>query len=382
MRFGCFLRSGAIQQSLAKAGLAAGIGAFGLFGIAGCGSSSNSSSSAAASKSTGQLVINSFGGDWGNAIQQGMINAFEKQTGIKVTLLSTADPAKSALAVEHGNPPPEDIVDTDFPTATGLNNKHLLAPIAYTSFDQANLAKIPSYEKAPYALGWGEFAIGVCYNPSKFPNSKPSGWADFWNFQKFPGARGMLAWPAEPQPDFGLIALGAQPSHLYPLNVSEAFSQLAKLKVHVPKFAADPATLQQQLLDGTVSMEACYTHRVQKLVDQGAKNIVISYNQARLESDYFAVWKNAPNKANAMKFLDFMLHPKPQAAWAEIGDTAPINPDAFKYIPVSVQGRLATAPQHLRQEFVIGDKWYATTASNGQTNFQNVINEWNSRIGG
>jgi putative spermidine/putrescine transport system substrate-binding protein len=386
MRIGRLCIGSADRQSVTRPAVAAFMFAAGVLGLAGCGGSSTAPTSSAgattASKGTNQLVINSFGGDWGNAIQQGMINAFEAQTGIKVTLLSTADPAKSELAVEHGDPPPEDILDTDYPTATGLNNKGLLAPIDYASFDQANLAKIPSYLKAPYALGWGEFAIGICYNPKDFPGAKPTTWADFWNFTKFPGNRGMLSWPAEPQPEFGLLALGDQPSSLYPLNVHEAFAQLAKLKPHVPSFPSDPATLQQQLVDGTVSMEACYTHRVQKLIDQGAKNIAISYDQARLESDYFIVWKNAPNRVNAMKFLDFMLHPKPQAAWAVIGDTAPINPGAFAYIPPSVREKLATAPDHLRNEFVIGDKWYATTASNGQTNFQNIINEWNNAIGG
>src|SRR5882724_4867660 len=66
--------------------------------------------------SAGKLVINSYGGSWGQAIQLGLIDLFQRETGIEVTLLSTWDIAKSKAALQSGNPPPEDILDTELAT--------------------------------------------------------------------------------------------------------------------------------------------------------------------------------------------------------------------------------------------------------------------------
>ncbi len=333
-------------------------------------------------RSGGTLVINSFGGEWGQAIQSGLIKQFEQQTGITVKLLDTWDIAKSKAAVQSGNAPPEDILDTDLPTAADLNRAHLLAPITYSTFDSKNLASIPAFAKRPYAVGWGQFAIGLCYSKSAFPagSPQPRTWADFWNFSKFPGQRSMLDWTIDPEPEFGLLATGISPSKLYPLNMTLAMKQMAALKPHVPKFPTDPAVLGQMLVDHQVTMEACYTHRAQALIDSGDKDIAISYSQARLETEAFVVWKNAPDRIEAMKFLDFVLHAKPQAAWAQIGDTSPINRAALPLIPAASRGKIASAHPSL---FVKNDAWYATIQP-GQTksNLQVVFDDWNKYASG
>ena len=55
----------------------------------------------------GELVISSFGGTWGQAIQLGLIDSFERETGIKVTLRSGQDAIRSADAVRNGAFPPD-----------------------------------------------------------------------------------------------------------------------------------------------------------------------------------------------------------------------------------------------------------------------------------
>ncbi len=373
-------RRGGLSGHLARSVLLACAALAAVAVVAACGSSS-SSSDTGSGKASKTLVINSFGGEWGDALQKGVIDDFERQTGIKVTLLSTADASKSKLAVQSGNKPPEDLIDTDYPTVAAMANSGLLAPINYKRFDQSTLTKLPANAKQQYGVAWGGFAIALCYDKRKFPNNPPNSWADFWNFNAFPGNRGMIEWPVEPQPEFGLIAAGVSITQVYPIDEKKAFAQLQLLRPHVPKFASDPASLQQQMLDGTVSMEACYSHRVQKLIDGGVQNIGISYNGARLSNDYFMVWKNAPNRDNAIKFLDYLLSAKAQANWARIGDTAPVNPDAFKMLPKNVQAKLATAPQYRDKEFVQGDRYYSAM-KDGKTNQQRIIDEWGNLVGG
>ena len=324
----------------------------------------------------GKLVINSYGGSWGQAIQLGLIDQFQRETGIEVTLLSTWDIAKSKAALQSGNPPPEDILDTELATAVSLDHDGLLAPIDYGRFDKDTLASVPDYAKNKIAVGWGVFGIGICYDKEVFPEGhEPKTWADFWDFKNFPGKRGMLDWPDETQPEFGLIADGVPVDKLYPVDLDRAFKKLDELKPYVPKFPTSPAVLGQMLVDKQVVMEACFTHRVQRLIDGGMSRIAINFNQARLQTEYFTVWKNAPNRDNAMKFLAFILKASPQAAWAQIGNTGPINPKAFDLIPADLAKKLPTSPVY--KTFVKDDSWYSATAAGGKTNRETIEDRWN-----
>lgn len=330
---------------------------------------------AAWAQDQGRLVINSFGGNWGKAIQLGLIDAFQKETGIKVQLLSTQDVAKSKAALASGNPPPEDLIDTNFATGFSLSRDGLLADVDYSKFNKETLDALPDFAKQPFALGWGQFAIGICYDKEQFAEGKaPKTWADFWNVASFPGKRGLLAWPDEPTPEIGLLAAGTPIDKLYPLDLDAAFAKLDELKPNVPTFPSSPAVLGQMLVDKQVAMEACFTHRVQGLVDAGLSRIGIVFDGARLQTEYFFVWKDAPNKENAMKFLAFVAEAAPQAAWAQIGNTGPVNPKAFDLIPEDIAAKLPTSPAY--KTWTKGDDWYAADAGGGKTNREVLEERW------
>jgi putative spermidine/putrescine transport system substrate-binding protein len=347
---------------------------------AGCGGDDDDENSAGGK---GKLVINSYGGTWGEAIELGFIEEFERETGIEVELLSTADTAKSKLALETGNEPPEDIVDTGYANSIPLAEAGLLEPIPWDEFDPEVVDPLPESVKREYAAEWGGFAMGLCYDKRKFPDGgpQPSNWADYWDFEKFPGKRGHPLWvtgAAEPMPEFALLADGVAPEELYPIDAERAFAKMDELRPNVPKFAATPPELGQQLVDGTVVMELCFTHRVNKLIDGGADFIGISFDQARTQNDAFIVWKDAPNKENAMQFIEFILRKEQQARWARLGYTAPVHPDAGGELPEEVAARIATSPQNLPETFAKDEEYYAD-AQDGTTNQERLteaFQEW------
>ncbi|AGS24524.1 extracellular solute-binding protein [Rhizobium etli] len=325
----------------------------------------------------GRLVISSWGGNWGKSIQLGLVDAFEKKTGIRVQLLSTQDSAKSKAAILSGNQPPEDILDTTYATGYTLSRDGLLADIDYSKFDKKTLNALPDYVKQKFGFGYGQFAIGLCYDKEKFPEGKgPKTWADFWNLKDFPGKRSMLAWPEEPTPEMGLLADGVAVTDLYPLDVKAAFKKLDALKSDIPTFPTSPSVLGQMLVDRQVAMEACFTHRVQALIDGGVSRIGIVFDGARLQTQYFTVWKNAPNKENAMKFLAFVAEAAPQAAWAQIGNTGPVNPQAFDLIPKDIAAKLPTSPVY--KTWPKDDQWYVGDAGNGKTNQESLEEQWSA----
>lgn len=331
-----------------------------------------------------QLVINSFGGTWGSNLELGLVQDFESASGIDVTVLSTWDVAASRAAVESGNEPPEDLLDSTLPIAVPLERDGLLADIDYDVFDQATLDQLPDYAEHSYSVAWGQFAMGICFDKRVFPDGEPqpSNWADFWDVASFPGTRGMLEWPAEPMPEAALIADGVSPDQLYPLDLDRAFASMDQLRPNVPRFAPDPSTLMQMLVDGQVVMAACPTHRGQTLVDGGLP-LGISFDQARIQTAEFEVWKNAPNADEAMEFLAFITQPEQQARWAQIADAAPINPAAYDFIPEEVANALPTAPSN-DTVFVKDDDWYSepSDADSSMTNFEYIIQRWSEWVAG
>jgi len=352
--------------------------------LASCGGQptpSGGGSASAAPTEGGELVIASFGGAWGQAIQLGLIDSFERDTGIDVTLLPTQDVAASSAAVDAGQAPLEDMIDTNQSTLFPLDRDGYLAQIDYGAVDADILEQIPEYARLDYATGWGQFAIGLCYDAEVFPDTgpQPATWADFWDLEAFPGNRGMLAWPAEPQPEFGLIADGVAIDDLYPLDLDRSFEKLSEIAGEIPDFPDSPAVLGQQLVDKQVVMEACFTHRVQNLIDAGMARIGISYEQARLQTEYWGVWEDAPNKENAMRFIAYTLEAQPQAAWAQIGNTSPINPEAFELIPEDLQEKLATAPSH-DTLWAKDDEWYSEQNDEGITNREVLIELWDEWV--
>jgi putative spermidine/putrescine transport system substrate-binding protein len=347
----------------------------------GCGDDDDDGGESGGSK---KLVINSFGGAWAEAFELGMVQPFEAETGIDVTLLSTMDAAKSRLAIESGNEPPEDMPVTGLSTAAPLAEAGLLEPIPWDDFDQGVVDALPEETKGEYVANWAAWAYGLCYDKRAFPDGKPqpSNWADYWDFEKFPGPRGHPEWvigASDPMPEFPLLADGTPVDDLYPIDAERAFAKMDELRPHVAKFAKTPPELGQQLVDGSVVMEPCFTHRMNALINGGADFIGISFDQARVNLDGYSVWKDAPNKENAMKLIEFILRPENQARWARIGFTVPVHPDALERLPKEIRARIAPVPgSEGAKTFWNGTEYYAEQ-QDGETNYDRLseqFKEW------
>jgi putative spermidine/putrescine transport system substrate-binding protein len=80
----------------------------------------------------------------------------------------------------------------------------------------------------------------------------PTSWAEYWDVEKFPGRRAMLARPFDTM-EVALLADGVAPADLYPLDVERAHAALDKLKPHVQVWMDDSAKsiehLQRQEVD-------------------------------------------------------------------------------------------------------------------------------------
>lgn len=325
---------------------------------------------------SGKLVVNSFGGSWNEGHQLGFIDGFQQETGIEVTLLSTWDIAKSSAAVESGNLPPEDILDNALPFAAPLQRDGLLADIDYDRFDPDVLDALPESAKASYALDYGGFAFALAYDGDVYPaqGDQPTNWADMWDLERFPGARGMMDWSIEPQPEFALLADGVDPKDLYPIDIDRALRKMEELRPHIPKFYDATSAYVQSLVDRQVVMHPGYTHRLRKLMAAGLDRIQISYEQARVSTQAFTVWKNAPNSESAMAFLAYIVRPDVQGRWAQSANTIPIHPGGFEYIPSETRKQLSAVEDGTA--WPVNWEWYAEFGEDDKTNLELVSQRW------
>lgn len=348
--------------------------------VVGCGDSSDDASGDANAGGAGKLVINSYGGPWGDAINLAFVQGFEDETGIDVELLATADPAKSKVALDGGNKPPEDILNVNAVEADALTTDGLTAEVDYDVWDPATLEEVPDWARGRTSVAWGGYALALCYDKRKFPDggSQPRTWADYWDTDRFPGKRGMQTWgDNDPQPELALMADGVPAEDLYPIDIDRAFDKLAELAPSIPQFGPLPLAVQEQLLNGEVTVAPCFVHRAQKLVDQGAP-VGISLDHARIATDSFVVWRDAPNRENAMKFLAYMMERQPQAHWAEIGYTVPVNERASEEIDPEIAKLIPSADDNV----VIKDESWYLEKVDGVTNGQRMIDRFNAEYGG
>lgn len=200
-----------------------------LASLAGCGAQESSNQSSKSSSKDKTLVVLSWGGAIQDAQRKAIFEPFEKKYGVKIIEASPVDYGKIKAMVQNGKMEYDVMdVDTDF-VPRGVKEK-LLQKLDFNVIDKTDLD--PTYV-SDYSVGAETYTTGISYNTKDFSVSNhPRTWADFWNVQKYPGARCLQKWPL-PTLEIALLADGVDPQHLYPLDVDRAFRSLDKIKKYV-----------------------------------------------------------------------------------------------------------------------------------------------------
>ena len=158
-----------------------------------------------------------------------------------------------------------------------------LAPIDYASWKYTDPNDIPKEYMTPTTVGLCLYATVLGYNKETFPEGKqPKSWAEFWDAEKFPGAR-MLADMASGTPnlEFALIADGVPMDKVFPIDIDRAFKSLSRIKPHIKKFWDTGALSAQMLADKDVVLGSIWNGRLQAIADKGAP-VAIEWNQHML----------------------------------------------------------------------------------------------------
>jgi putative spermidine/putrescine transport system substrate-binding protein len=305
-----------------------------------------------------KLVIRTIGGAYEEANVKAIFDPFTKATGIEVVKVP-ATLGKLLAMFESGNIE-LDVIDAGELGMLSLSQKNALEKVNYKGWKLSNPEDFDTAIRRDDMVANIYFSTILGYNTQVFPTGKhPRSWAEFWDIKKFPGPR-MLADLASGAVDleFALLADGVPKDKLYPIDIERAFKSMDRVRPAIRKFWDTGALSAQMLVDKEVVLGSLWNGRLQAVADKGAP-LAIEWNEAALQTQFWAVFKGAKNAENAQRFLDFACQPEIQANFAKAIPYGPTNRAAFKFIPADVAARLPSSPEYKAKAFLHSGKWWA-----------------------
>lgn len=305
---------------------------------------------------TKELVMVNWGGDAITAYDAAYGQPFTKETGI-VVKMDGSGPTEGSIAAQYKSGKPTwDIVDVDPFSAITLGAQGMLEPIDYTIVDKTKFRKGFGWE---YASSAYFFSYVIAYDSKKFGDKVPTGMADFFNVEKFPGKRSLYKWGSGMW-EAALLADGVPRDKLYPLDLKRAHAKIAAFKDNVVSYWGGGAESQSVLLDGEASMALIWSTRGSLIEQDSGGQIKFTWDEGLISPGAFSVLKGNPGgKEAAMKFIASTQDPKKELVMFDKLGQGPANPAADALIPDDRKAINPVDPQNMKKQIPLDMEWYA-----------------------
>jgi len=256
----------------------------------------------------------------------GLVTAFEKQTGITVNVRNDDEDTLANLIAVQGQHTPADVFYTEnSPALEFLQERGLLTPV-----DGTTLAKTPSQYNSPQGewVGVSARVSVIVYNPSLIPASQlPASVIQLAD----PKYQGKLAL-APSETDFQPIVTSVMRTY----GQAAALAWLEKIKANAASHTVpDNETLVDEVNRGQAAfgvINEYYWYRLQAEIGKSAMHSQITYFAPHdpgyvIDVSGAAVLKYSKHQAAAQKFLAFLVSPQGE----EIIARAAGNEQSYEY---------------------------------------------------
>lgn len=329
------------------------------------------------------LVIGTWGGPYEAAQRAALFTPFEQSSGISI---QTSDYTGGLEIFDELSSP--DILDMLEEEADVACREGLLKPFDYASLSIARITSSTSHQalvknddfaehdfyKGAFArcsVAHLTFSTLIAYDERAFTGEKPKQIDDLFDLERFPGKRALQRSPAALF-EWAMMAEGVPVSQIYDLLSTErglrlVLKRIESLRGHVIWWDK-PGEAVALLEQGDVVMASGYNGRFFDAWSRGLPINMIWDGQIIDRSVWAISATSKVDKAAALSFLRFVLHPERLAYMSRQIPYGPLRKSAFDYIGlhpdtgIVMSDHLPTAEHHLANALQRDTHWYARTS--------------------
>jgi len=324
--------------------------------LSGCGASGSAGGSTSTANSgssdAGELYVY----NWGEYIDEDVISQFEDETGIKVIYDMFETNEEMYPVIEAGGVNYDVVCPSDY-MIQKMRENDLLAEINFDNvpnidqIDPAYMEMSKSFDpenkySVPYC--WG--TVGILYNTKLLDElgvPAPTKWADLWD-ERLSGEILMQ----DSVRDAFMVALkkdGYSMNNANEDELQQAKQDLVDQKPLVQAYVIDQ--VRDKMIGGEAAVGVIYSGEMLYIQDEVANlgldyelEYVIPEEGTNLWLDSWVIPKNAKNKENAEKWIDFLCRPEIAKANFEYITYPTPNKGAFELLDEDLQNNKAVFP--------------------------------------
>lgn len=331
-------------------------------------------------------VVNVY--NWANNLDRATIEAFEQETGITVNydIYESNDVLEAKLLT--GNTGYDVVFPSLFPyaarqTEAGVYEKLDLSKIP--NFDQIDPHYIQEINSVPHA---GEYLIpyywsvtGIGYNAEKVKEIlgyEPDSLAEFFSEKVLsklsPCGIGVFEEAVDLIP-LMLLTLGYAPDSKDPAQIKQAARLLAKIKPYIRQFGSFRPVVDLVMEDhcmvvNWLGMIKLNMHKVRNRAKKSPIKFILPKEGGTYWLDCIGILKDAPNKENAYKFINFILRPEIAAKFTEKTFYTTTIPAAEQYLPPQLREAITLSAEEKKRMYPV--KIYRTA---DMRRYQDALND-------
>ena len=302
----------------------------------------------------GQLVFVNWGGDAVTAYDSVMGKPFGEATGVEV-MQDGSGPTEGAMKAQaESGSPSWDVCDADPFSAQALGREGLMEEIDYDVVDREKMREGFGWE---YAASTYFYSYVIAYDSTQY-DTPPTGMADFFDIEKFPGKRAMYKWGVGMWEAL-LLGDGVARSDLYPLDLDRAHAKLEAFKEHIVGFWGGGAESQSLMLNGDAPMALIWSTRAKILEEDSEGDIKFIWVDGLAAPGSMAVIKGNPaGRDVAMQYIAAAQDPEKQVRMFELLGQGPGNPAADALVPDEIKRFNPVDPANFPQQVPLDMAWY------------------------
>jgi putative spermidine/putrescine transport system substrate-binding protein len=305
----------------------------------------------------GAIGLAASGGMFNQVLRQVWTDNFSKQTGIKVNL-SPATSLPMAKLQALSDRPQWDIFELTGPEFELAKAQDLLLPL---DTDIIDVSTLPARYVKPHGIMYAIFNSCIAWDPRQISRGlEPMGWADVWDVARRPGKRSLD--PVNGGAgvmEIALIADGAPPDKLYPLDVDRAFRSLDRLGQRNIIWSTSIEETVQRLISSEVALASTWPFRVET-ANQGGADIGYNFDQCMVEGEYLCVVKSTRNPKACFQLINWILKdPAAAAEFSRLTHYGSPNLASLKLLPENIADQIPTNPILAEKLFASDDVWWS-----------------------